>query len=317
MNSADYVQWLIEGLKNQGVPLSAIAWKVAKACLGWPYVFGDRGVYCTPGNRRAAYNRTAEGKNKDNIKAKCKNFDGSGACSGCKWLPEGKKVREFDCRGFTYWILLQVYGWKLMGAGATSQWNTASNWKAKGKISDGIPKNTLVCLFWSKDNKEKTWEHTGFGLNNETMECSNGVQYFNPRKAKWTHWAIPAVVTEGEITDEGGDDPMPEQKPTLRKGSKGTYVTLAQTELLNKGYDLGRWGADGNFGSATEEAVKRFQRDNGLTADGIIGPKTWEALEKQTPVTTLYTVHIPSLTQYKAEALVAQYPGASMTEEKK
>lgn len=108
---------------------------------------------------------------------------------------------------------------------------------------------------------------------------------------------------------------MPDRKPTLRRGDRGEYVTLAQTELIQKGYDCGSWGADGKFGEATENAVKRFQRDCGLTTDGVIGPATWEALEKIQPVTTLYTVQIPHLTEYKAEALLNQYPGSSMIKE--
>ena len=45
------------------------------------------------------------GKDKDNIKDKCKNFDGNGSCSGCKWYPDSSRTRFFDCRGFTYWVL--------------------------------------------------------------------------------------------------------------------------------------------------------------------------------------------------------------------
>ena len=76
-------------------------------------------------------------------------------------------------------------------------------------------------------------------------------------------------------------------------------------------------GTDGAFGSATEDAVRRFQRDTGLPADGVVGEETWAALEKQTPVTILYTVTVPHLPLYQAEALIEKYPGAAMSEEKK
>lgn len=312
MNSAEYVENLITTLKNDGVPLSDVAWKAALACVGWPYVFGDRGQQCTPANRRAAYNRTAAGKNKDNIKAKCKNFDSSGTCPGCKWFPDGKRVRDFDCRGFTYWILLKVYGWTLVGAGCSSQWNKADNWKAKGKISDGIPENTLVCLFYSKNGQEKVWEHTGFGYNGETVECSNGVQHFTTRNKKWTHWAIPACV-DGGVEPTPTSEPTP-TKPTLKRGCKGESVKELQTLLANRGYDLGSCGIDGDFGRATEAAVKEFQRDSHLTADGIVGEKTWAAFNGDSP-TNLYTVIIPSVPLPKAQAIVAQYAGAYITAE--
>ena len=297
MHPAEYVTEYIADMKNRGVPLSETAWKAALACVGWPYVYGARGEYCTPKTRRERYSSAHP-----TIKTACKNFEGTSSCTGCKWLPDGKRVRCFDCRGFTYWVLLQVYGFKLTGAGATSQWKADANWRAKGEIGT-MPRNVLCCLFVQKGTK---MEHTGFGLNSETVECSAGVQHFTKRKAKWTHWAVPACVTE-TIT------PEPETKPTLRKGDRGEYVTLAQTMLIQKGYKCGDTGADGIFGANTEKAVKRFQQDNALEADGIIGPMTWAALEEKT---VLYTVTIPHLPKYHADALVANYSGATMTEER-
>lgn len=305
MNSAEYVSNKTEELKASGMALQLVAWAVALLCVGWAYVFGARGEYCSPANRRKYY--ASKGDEHPTIKTACKGFD-SGNCSGCKWYPSGKRTRFFDCRGFTYWILLQVYGWKLMGTGATAQWNNEANWKAKGMI-DTMPKDTLCCLFVQKG---KTMSHTGFGFNNETIECSAGVQHFTSRNKKWTHWAVPACVEDSPTPHPS---PEPEPKPTLRRGDKGAYVTLAQTELIQKGYSCGSFGADGEFGKATEAAVKSFQRDHGLTVDGIIGEKTWTALDQQeTP--TKYTVTIPHLSNTQADALILQYPEATKTEER-
>lgn len=68
-------------------------------------------------------------------------------------------------------------------------------------------------------------------------------------------------------------------RPTLSKGSYGTYTKELQNRLLELGYDLGSYGADGSFGNATLTAVKLFQEANGLTVDGIVGPATWAALD--------------------------------------
>lgn len=56
----------------------------------------------------------------------------------------------------------------------------------------------------------------------------------------------------------------------LKKGDKGPKVKEAQILL-----DI---PADGDFGPQTEKSVKKFQLENNLVADGIIGKKTWEAL---------------------------------------
>lgn len=61
----------------------------------------------------------------------------------------------------------------------------------------------------------------------------------------------------------------------LRQGSTGGAVKIAQGVLNGKGYPL---IGDGIFGPATDAAVRRFQSDNGLAVDGIIGPQTWGAL---------------------------------------
>ena len=66
--------------------------------------------------------------------------------------------------------------------------------------------------------------------------------------------------------------------PQLSKGSKGDKVRVLQELLLGRGYDLGTYGADGDFGAATWTAVAQFQAANGLTADGIVGKNTWRKL---------------------------------------
>ena len=65
---------------------------------------------------------------------------------------------------------------------------------------------------------------------------------------------------------------------TLRKGRKGEDVRQMQEALIKLGYDLGKCGADGDFGAATYNAVRAFQKAKGLTVDGIAGPKTLGAL---------------------------------------
>lgn len=64
----------------------------------------------------------------------------------------------------------------------------------------------------------------------------------------------------------------------LKKGAKGDSVKALQTLLIGYGYSCGKYGADGDFGSATLKAVKAYQKANCLTVDGEVGPATWGKL---------------------------------------
>ena len=73
-----------------------------------------------------------------------------------------------------------------------------------------------------------------------------------------------------------------------RQGSTGDAVRIIQTKLSNWGYFSG--AIDGIYGPKTEEAVKYFQRKNGLTADGVVGPATLRALGMSNSVDLLARV---------------------------
>ena len=55
-------------------------------------------------------------------------------------------------------------------------------------------------------------------------------------------------------------------------------VRLGQPKLIDLRYSCGSCGADSIFGRGTYNAICAFQKDNGLSVDGIVGPKTWEKL---------------------------------------
>ena len=67
----------------------------------------------------------------------------------------------------------------------------------------------------------------------------------------------------------------------LRRGSRGSQVVTLQNRLNQLGYNCGR--ADGIFGTATYNAVVRFQRAKGLAVDGIVGKNTINKLYEKTP----------------------------------
>ena len=71
-------------------------------------------------------------------------------------------------------------------------------------------------------------------------------------------------------------------RPTLRLNSTAEEVTELQGWLISLGYLSGT--PSGSYDKATEKAVQSFQKDEGLTADGIAGPKTWARLDAFTAI---------------------------------
>lgn len=67
------------------------------------------------------------------------------------------------------------------------------------------------------------------------------------------------------------------ERTTIRMGCCGDDVEFLQRSLSDLGYSVGK--SDGMFGEKTFQAVKRFQKDNKLTVDGIVGKKTWGKLQ--------------------------------------
>lgn len=75
---------------------------------------------------------------------------------------------------------------------------------------------------------------------------------------------------------------------TLSQGSRGPDVRLVQSLLNRIGYNAG--AVDGVFGRQTYQAVTAFQRNNGLTADGVVGSTTWNVLDRLLRGYDTYTV---------------------------
>ena len=101
---------------------------------------------------------------------------------------------------------------------------------------------------------------------------------------------------------------------TISVGSTGPDVRLAQSLLNRIGYNAGP--VDGVFGSLTYRAVIAFQRNNGLAADGIVGPATWNVMTRLIRGYDTYTVR-PGDTLYRiarayyttVNAIVTANPG--------
>ena len=92
----------------------------------------------------------------------------------------------------------------------------------------------------------------------------------------------PSIAGYGRPNYELAAASMNGEKPVrqLKKGCSGEDVKRLQEDLISIGYALPQYGADGDFGSETLEAVLKFQEDNGLEVDGVVGENTLAAIEK-------------------------------------
>ena len=95
----------------------------------------------------------------------------------------------------------------------------------------------------------------------------------------WTNWGkLPETMLSysGETTVEIHEYVLGER--TLQKGSEGSDVKELQEALLALGYSLPKYGADGDFGTETQKAVKAFQSASGIDDTGIFDETSFKLL---------------------------------------
>lgn len=200
---------------------------------------------------------------------------------GQKWV--GHRVA--DCSGLAYWAFRTLGG--SVYHGSNTIWNEYVTDRCdlvNGKRKDGGPIWPGDPVFILKDGRRT---HIGYYMGGGMCIEAQGTQVGvvtnmdggkGKPLSKWhetAHWKNMNYVSKDDVVT-GSDVYV---YPTLRKGATGDDVKKLQ-ELLNKlGYGL---LADGIYGSGTVKAVKAFQTNNGLTADGVAGPLTWTKLVELT-----------------------------------
>jgi len=275
---------------------------------GWGYIWGMAGEKWT-----AAKQKELE-KTTDADRAQGRQY-------GSKWI--GKTVA--DCSGLFSWAFKQLGGYMYHGSDTMYKKYCAYKGELKaGKRTDrGTLKPGTAVFVWDGRRYSHVGLYVGDNTVIEAMGTQSGVTTTRVTAGKWSHWGELAGVdyvnnsSSNVIPTGAGVEGSSPVKQTLRKGSKGQAVTGLQAMLLELGYDLGSWGVDGDFGKDTEAAVRSFQQEHGLEADGIAGPATFAALEKAVsgpqggPAEEIsYSVTIFGLDLTQAQALVNNYPGS-------
>jgi len=106
-----------------------------------------------------------------------------------------------------------------------------------------------------------------------TAKIIDGHKRWQSTSCPGKNFPLQRMINEANNIDTSNTN-ISSPSTALRQGDKGDSVKELQSKLIKLGYDLGQWGADGDFGNATNIAIKKFQQDNNLTVDGIVGNQT-------------------------------------------
>lgn len=189
----------------------------------------------------------------------------------------------FDGSGFVFWVYQKKNRVEL-----SSERGTADDYSQIGTAvaKDALTKGDLV--FFNKDAREGKIHHVGIYIGGgkfihasqilgKVVE-SNLNDHLGGNKKQPTYGQL--FVTGRRITDST----KPVTTITLKPGDSGPTVRILQLDLESVGYDV---KTDGTFGNDTETAIKQFQTEGQLPADGVVTPKIWEMireLKTQIPV---------------------------------
>ena len=134
------------------------------------------------------------------------------------------------------------------------------------------------------------------------FQQKNGLKVTGIYDSTMRRYLWPTYVEIEEAIEQSyeGTPDDPYVGRTLKVGSYGEDVKAIQMKLLGSGYMTGN--ADGIYGALTKAAVKRFQRDYsamyGLKVDGIVGPKTWVAINSELSSWGAEQTHVTNNTTY-------------------
>ena len=121
---------------------------------------------------------------------------------------------------------------------------------------------------------ENNWEEY------EKHSMSNGICVLCGYANQAANPNVPSATKQPSVSNPSSSD-APSFPGILSRGSASNTrakVKELQKLLMQNGYALPRYGADGDFGAETENAVKKFQADHGLNATGIVDEETWNKL---------------------------------------
>ena len=207
------------------------------------------------------------------------------------------------CCAFVWWIFKECGASNLFYDGEkTAYCPTVETYYKRNKqwYSNGIPGDLVLFDFSGKGVAEHIGivekvnadgTYTCIEGNTSTTSNDNGgcVMRRIRKKSSIRGFARPRYVNtldtnqntnKGKINSSQEVSTVNITMSVLKKGVKGNQVKTLQRLLVAFGFNVGSSGIDGDFGTSTDTAVKKFQAKYKLSADGIVGANTWNKLLK-------------------------------------
>lgn len=205
---------------------------------------------------------------------------------GQQWV--GKRVA--DCSGLFRWAANELGGY--IYHGSNTMWNTYTDPAHRGAVGGRMEIYPGTAVYQNTDGKRThVGLYVGVGKHGvDTVIEAQGTRtgVVESKLSAWDEWGELLVKIGGEMVKVDYDLPpnvidIPPR--TMRKGDSGEDVKELQEALVREGYDVGKKKdgtplIDGKYGGETMSAVRAFQYDHGLKADGIAGPLTLNAMRQ-------------------------------------
>ena len=187
------------------------------------------------------------------------------------------------CCAFIWWLFKACNASDLFyGGKKTASCTTLMNYyKSKGQFSKTPKVGSLVFFNWGKGTAAK---HIGIvtKVNSGsivTIEGKTAIGNDSNGGEVMERTRYPSQIlgyADPYSKAKGGSSKVTVSVNMLERGSEGDNVWALQILLNGLGYSCGT--VDGDFGSKTDTAVKKFQKAKGLKQDGVVGAKTWSAI---------------------------------------
>lgn len=230
-------------------------------------------------------------------------YSGSQRTKALYWRDHAPRV--FDCNGLAEAAVLDYTGNNINSYARVNFHTWCASHNGWGTIPSSERKPGMAVFKASTKGSWSTIHHVGYLWKPVKADTPTGDWYiieakgvmYGVIKSKlsdggWNAWGRMTKYFSYSATEAATKPSVTVSEHTeLDRGDKGVEVKKLQELLLIWNANcLPAYGADGDFGTETYVAVKAFQKDAGLTVDGIVGSVTWAALLKLTKESEELTV---------------------------